>query len=39
MGLKVVERTILGRWWDFGYGEYGLKEILHCRGLGVELYS
>jgi hypothetical protein len=32
-------RTILGRWWDFGYGEYGLEEILHCRRLCVELYS
>lgn len=39
IGVMVVKRTILGRWWDFGYGEYGLEEILHGRGLWVELYS
>lgn len=33
----IVKRTILGRRWDLGYGEYGLEEILHCRRLWVEL--
>lgn len=36
-GKIVDERTVLSRRRDIGYGVYCLEEILHRRGLRVEL--
>jgi len=38
-GRIVCERTVLGRRRDVGYGVYCLEEVLHRRGLQVELYG